>query len=34
MVKASGKKAPTAIIKAISEKGGTLTKKLILTKKK
>ena len=34
MVKASGKKAPTAVIKAISEKGGTHTKKLILTRKR
>ena len=34
MVKASGKKAPTAVIKAISEKGGTHTKKLTLTKKR
>jgi hypothetical protein len=30
MVKATGRKAPTAVIKAVSEKGGTDTKKLIL----
>ncbi len=34
MVKASSKKAPTAVINAISEKGGTHTKKLTLTKKR
>ena len=30
MVKATGRKAPTAVIKAVSEKGGTDTKKLTL----
>jgi hypothetical protein len=34
MVKASSKKAPTAVINVISEKGGTHTKKLTLTKKR
>jgi len=32
MVKASGKKAPTAVIKSISEKGGTHTQKITLKK--
>jgi hypothetical protein len=30
MVKATGRRAPTAVIKAVSEKGGTDTKKLTL----
>ena len=34
MVKATGRKAPTAVIKAISEKGGTLTEKITLRRKK
>lgn len=34
MVQASGKKAPTAVIKAVSEKGGTHTIEITLKKKK